>query len=166
MNSLPKKCLVDTNVPITANLAGAPADIPAELAECVIACVEAIEHVVKNGGLVIDDGDEIFDEYRRHLSMCGQPGVGDRFMKWVHDNRWSLPSRDRVPIKREGDSYQAFPEHEGLDKFDRADRKFVAVAHAHPDKPPILQGTDCKWWAGRRLLPKQESQSYSLHLNT
>ena len=70
--SLPNKCLVDTNVPINANLATNPdpdSDIPDE---CVLACVEAIDHVVKHGGLVLDSKDEIFTEYRNHLSLSGQ----------------------------------------------------------------------------------------------
>lgn len=80
--NLPKKCLVDTNVPKTANLATQPdpqANVPDA---CVLACIEAIEHVIRKRGLVIDAGDEIFDEYRQQLSMKGQPGLGDRFMKW------------------------------------------------------------------------------------
>lgn len=93
--SLPKKCLVDTNVPINANLATNPDPDSNVPDECVLACVEAIEHVTKKRGLVIDAGDEIFDEYRQNLSMHGQPGIGDRFMKWVHDNRWGLPDIDR-----------------------------------------------------------------------
>jgi len=98
--SLQRKCLVDTNVPINANLATNPdpdSDVPDE---CVLACVEAIDHVVKQGGLVLDSDDEIFTEYRNHLSLSGQPGVGDGFMKWVHDNRWTFPDVDRVPITK------------------------------------------------------------------
>jgi hypothetical protein len=150
--SLPKKCFVDTNVPKTANLALAPDDIPQELAGCVLACVEAIVHVIKKRGLVIDAGDEIFDEYRKQLSMKGQPGVGDRFMKWVHDNRWSLPDSDRVTITKNGESYDEFPVHDGLANFDQSDRKFVAAANAHLDKPPILQATDSKWWGWKDSL--------------
>ena len=30
--------------------------------------------------------------------------------------------------------------------FDPADRKFIAVALAHPEKPPILQAVDSQWW--------------------
>ncbi|MGH8498629.1 MAG: hypothetical protein ACRERV_07480, partial [Methylococcales bacterium] len=30
-------------------------------------------------------------------------------------------------------------------RFDPPDRKFAAVANAHPDKPPVWQATDCKW---------------------
>lgn len=144
MSSLPKKCLVDTNVPKTANLSVDPSSIPNDLANCVLACVEAVDHVVKKGGLVLDAGDEIFDEYRQQLSMRGQPGVGDRFMKWIHDNRWNFPDTYRVTITKNSESYDEFPDHDGLINFDNSDRKFVAVANAHPEKPPIIQATDSK----------------------
>ena len=82
----------------------------------------------RSGGLVIDAGDEIFDEYRQQLSMKGQPGVGDRFMKWVHDNRWNLPeSRIALQLRRMASHTTEFPDHEGLAEFDNSDRKFVAV---------------------------------------
>jgi len=152
MNRFPKKLVIDTNVPKTSNLALAPANIPQELTECVLECVEAIEHVVKKGGLVMDSKDEIFDEYRHHLSLRGQPGVGDRFMKWVHDNRWKFPDADRVAITKNGDSYDEFPDHNSLTQFDNSDRKFVAVANAHPGKPLILQATDSKWWGWKDAL--------------
>lgn len=144
--SLPRKCLMDTNVPKTANLATQPDPDSNVSNACVLACIEAVEHVIKKRGLIIDAGNEIFDEYQQQLSMKGQPGVGDRFMKWVHDNRWSLPDSQRVTITRNGDSYDEFPTHDELNNFDRSDRKFVAVANTHKDKPPILQATDSKWW--------------------
>ncbi len=149
---LPKKCLVDTNVPKTANLATKPdpeSDVPDA---CILACIEAVEHVVNKRGLIIDAGDEIFDEYRRNLSMKGQPGIGDGFMKWVHDNRWKLDASQRVNITENLDSYEEFPKHEGLEHFDKSDRKFVAVANVHPEKPPILQGTDVQWWGWKDTL--------------
>lgn len=150
--SLPKKCLLDTNVPKTANLATQP-DPDTDVSDaCVLACIEAVEHVINRRGLIIDVGDEIFDEYRQQLAMRGQPGVGDRFMKWVHDNRWSLPDVQRVTITRNGDSYEEFPTHDDLNDFDRSDRKFVAVSNAHVEKPPILQATDSKWWGWKNAL--------------
>lgn len=152
MSGLPKKCLVDTNVPITANFARDPASIPQDLIGCVWACVEAVEHVVKEGGLVLDYDGEIFDEYMKHLSMSGQPGVGDTFMKWVHDNCWGFPDADRVEITKNGESYVEFPDHDDLTQFDRSDRKFIAVASAHPAKPPVLQATDSKWWGWKDAL--------------
>lgn len=152
MSTFPKKCVVDTNVPKTANLALAPGPIPPELTGCVVACIEAIEHVITKGKLVLDANDEIFDEYRQQLSMRGQPGVGDRFMKWVHDHRWQLPDQDRVAITLCGSSYVEFPDHDDLANFDNSDRKFVAVANAHPEKPPIMQAVDSKWWGWKRPL--------------
>ncbi|MFH1117893.1 MAG: hypothetical protein V1792_28565 [Pseudomonadota bacterium] len=143
---------MDTNVPKVANLASDPDNVPDELAPCVLACVEYIQHIVTKGGLVIDAGDEIFDEYRQQLSMSGQPGVGDRFMKWVHDNRWKFPREDRVTITRNDTSYLEFPDHAGLTLFDNSDRKFVAVANAHRDKPPVLEATDSKWWGWKDEL--------------
>ena len=151
--SLPAKCVVDTNVPILANLATQPdpgSDFPDT---CVEACVDAVEHVVRTRGLILDDGDEIYDEYIGNLAPWSrQPGVGDIFMKWVHDRRGSFKASQRVPITRRGESYEEFPPHAGLENFDRSDRKFVAVSNAHPEKPPILQATDSKWWGWKEAL--------------
>lgn len=156
MNGMPRKCVVDTNVPITANLAVNPAGIPDDLAICVLECIKSVEHVVRHGGLVLDAGDEIFDEYRRNLSMSGQPGVGDKFIKWVHDHRWNFPDSDRVSITKNNDSYDEFPNHPGLSAFDPSDRKFIAVANAHPQKPPVFQATDSKWWGWKTALEEAE----------
>ena len=152
MSDLPQKCIVDTNVPKIANQALDPASIPDDLTHCVLACIEAVDHVTKKSGLVIDAGNEIYNEYRNQLSMSGQPGVGDCFMKWVHDNRWILPQEDRVAINKNGNSYDEFPIHDGLSEFDKSDRKFVAVANAHMAKPSILQATDSKWWGWNPAL--------------
>lgn len=153
MSNLPKKCLMDTNVPKTANLAVDVENIPSELIDCVLACIEAVEHVIhRKGRLVIDAGDEIFTEYRGQLSLSGRNGIGDAFMKWVHDHRWSFPEQDRVKISKSGDSYHEFPDHDGLKDFDPSDRKFIAVSNAHPEKPAILEATDSKWWGWKEAL--------------
>lgn len=146
-----KLCVIDTNVPKVANLA--LSDNKNKVPEdCILACVEAVESVTDNRNLVLDAGNEIFDEYRQQLSMKGQPGVGDAFMKWVHDTRWSLPEDQRVAITAKDESYEEFPRHDGLKNFDRSDKKFVAVSNAHPDKPAILQATDSKWWGWEKAL--------------
>ena len=145
--------IVDTNVPITANLATKPSEIPKELIDCVAACVEAISQVRNNMTVVIDAGNEIFDEYVNNLDLSGQNGVGNAFLKWVHDNLWGWPEENRVVIHPDGNgSYREFPTHGGLVDFDPSDRKFIAVANAHIEKPPILQATDSKWWGWREAL--------------
>nr|NJM02567.1 hypothetical protein [Desulfobacula sp.] len=146
------KAVVDTNVPKTANLSNSPALISDDLAFCVAECVNAVENIIKKGGLVMDDGNDIFDEYRKQLSMSGEPGIGDKFLKWVHYHRFGFPPSDRVPITKNGDSYDEFPNHEALRDFDMSDRKFVAVANRHADNPPILEATDSKWWGWKEAL--------------
>lgn len=150
--NLPDKCVVDTNVPVKANLANQPGREPDFPRDCVHQCVEAIKHVMQNRALVIDAGKEIFAEYKRHLSLSGQPGVGDGFMKWVCIHCLSSLDSHRVTITKTGDTYAEFPKHKGLTGFDPDDHKFVAVANAHPDKPPILQATDAEWWDYQDVL--------------
>lgn len=146
------KVVVDTNVPKQANLAINPVSIPDDLVLCVKNCVASIEQIIKKGGLVLDANNEIFDEYRRELSLSGQPGVGDKFIKWVHYSQFGFPESDRVSITPTDDSYVEFPDHDDLKHFDPSDRVFVAVANAHPDKPPILEATDSKWWEWKDAL--------------
>jgi hypothetical protein len=144
--------IIDTNVPKTANLAVDPMSIPEDLIICAQQCVNSIMEVIEKRNIVLDDGDEIFDEYRSELSMSGQPGVGDEFLKWLHYNRYSFPDSNRVAITPNDDSYDEFPDHPGLADFDISDRKFIAVANAHPKKPAIVEATDSKWWGWKDAL--------------
>ena len=154
MNTCPDTCVVDTNVPIIANHATNYDENDTISLECIKACLEIIDHISKNGGLVIDDNGEIFEEYARYLSFKGAPGLGDKFMKWVHDYQWYPEKVTRISIQRLNGTYKQFPDHAGLVNFDTNDRKFVAVANAHSinDKPPILQATDTKWWGWKDAL--------------
>jgi len=152
MSGLPPMCLVDTNVPMTANLATQPDQNLDAPDSCINECIIAIEHIIQKGGLVIDDNGEIFEEYIANLSLRGQPGIGGAFARWVHDNQWNTQKVDRVKITRNGASYEEFPGHDGLVQFDNSDRKFIAVSNAHPNKPPILQATDSKWWGWKDAL--------------
>lgn len=152
MMQLPHKCIVDTNVPVSANLVNNPQQIPVDMKACALECVEAIEYIMKNGMLVIDEQDEICREYRKYLSSKGQPGVGDIFMKWILTHSFNTLKIERVRITKNGASYNEFPDHADLVRFDNADRKFVAVSNAHPEKPSIVQATDSKWWGWKEAL--------------
>ncbi len=153
---LPKKVVVDTNVPLTANKTTAMNDEDMEddaYINCVQKCIEAIETVIAGKCPVLDDGGEIFEEYSHKLSFSGgQPGVGDRFFKWIHDHQWDETKVERVAIPHSDGEYKHFPKHDDLKDFDPSDRKFVAVANAHADKPPILQAVDFMWWKFRSPL--------------
>ena len=162
MNNLPDKCVVDTNVPKVANLTTNYDDNGNFPLDCVLACVDAIVHIVKKGGLVIDNNFEIYGEYRNNLAIRGEPGVGDRFMKWVHDNQCIPEKVEQISITKSNSSYEEFPKHNGLDDFDKSDRMFVAVANTHPIKPPIIQATDSKWWGWKDALSEVGIDVYFL----
>ena len=148
------KAIVDTNVAIVANRKSAQAS-----PQCIGHCINAIREITTSGMLVLDDGWRIINEYKRNLQQSGQPGIGDAFFKWVLTN-WSNKNRcEVVVITQQPDSsdptnFVEFPNDPALQNFDRSDRKFVAVALAHPESPAILNATDTDWWHHRIILER------------
>lgn len=152
---LPNKFIIDTNIPLTANNILSKPEKESDWLQCAYNCIELLEAVVKTKhGLVLDAGDEIFGEYSHKLSLKGQPGIGDKFFKWLHDNRYSFPDEDRVVITPQGETYKEFPKHPGLKGFDISDKKFIAVAYSHSGtpKPTIFEATDSKWLGWQKAL--------------
>ena len=142
-----RSCVVDTNVAMVANgksTAGAA---------CTARCARELYDVEQRGHVVIDDGRLILDEYRANLNSSGQPGVGDRFYRWLLINLFNAErcTRVRITPTAEG-SFMEFPAHRDLAGFDPSDRKFIAVAVAHEYKPCVLQAFDSKWWPLRTAL--------------
>ena len=148
MKRIPRSCLVDTNVAVVAN---GKDNHPDPLVE---KCIDAIVQITQGGGLVLDDADRIFSEYRNNLSLKGQPGTGDAFVKWVNDNQWNVEKCERRAVTcldEQEQLFEEFPKSEALLDFDRSDRKFVAVANTGK-RCPILQAVDFKWWGWKEAL--------------
>jgi len=105
--------------------------------------------------LVLDDHWLIIREYQRNLRSEGQPGFGDAFLKWVLTNRTNSARCEFVSITPT-DNYETdfveFPRDPDLMRFDPSDRKFVAVALTHSQRPTILQAVDAKWWQAKEPL--------------
>jgi len=143
-------CVVDTNVPVVANGKSKQAS-----PQCVIFCTQRLLVLTNSGKLVLDDQWRIIKEYLKNLRSEGQPGVGDAFLKWVLTNM-SNPNRCELvsitPINSNGTNFKEFPSDFRLRNFDPSDRKFIAVAFAHSQHPPILQAVDSKWWKIRDIL--------------
>ena len=105
--------------------------------------------------LLLDEGGLILEEYRRSLRSRGQPKLCDIFLKWVLSNRANDRRCIRVRIHRRPNgmtNFEEFPRDPALRTFDPDDRKFVATALAHGDRPPILQALDSAWWAAAAAL--------------
>ena len=135
------KVVVDTNVLLVAN--GQHPDISAA---CVEACIDRLQALQAAGIVVIDDAYHILGEYQHKTSLSPPKGVGDVFLKWLLRNAGNPRHVEQVGITEiAADRYAEFPDDALQDRFDAPDRKFPAVANAHPEKPPIWQAADCKW---------------------
>ena len=146
------RVVVDTNVAVVANGKSEQAS-----EQCVDSCAEQLDQIMYGGViLVLDDDWRILDEYMRNLHTNG-PDIGNRFLAWTLQYRTNPERCVSVPITPvDGleNEFQEFPDDPALEDFDRDDRKFIAVALAHPEKPPILQATDTQWWDFRDALRK------------
>jgi hypothetical protein len=145
--------VVDANVPIVANGEADHVSDP----KCVLASLAALRKLTKGGTLLLDSAGLILKEYRdsRHLRLSGQPGAGDAFVKWAHDNQANPRRCRRIAVTPNPDNdtdFVPFPDDPALAGFDRSDRKFVAVALASGSDPEILNATDSDWWHYRVVL--------------
>ena len=134
--------IVDTNVVVVANGRSEQAS-----SDCVDTCGEKLEEIMRGEmKLVLDNRWIILREYMRNLRSNGAD-VGDRFLGWIlanRDKRCDLVSITLVDGSEH--EFEEFPDGPALVGFDPDDRKFIAVAIAHPEKPPILQAVDSQWW--------------------
>ncbi|MFN8557994.1 MAG: hypothetical protein U0531_11845 [Dehalococcoidia bacterium] len=142
--------VVDTNVLVAANARDTHAS-----PVCSRACKDALVTIQRSKRVVLDDGRRILKEYLANASSSGQPGVGDAFLLWVLRNQANRRHCEQVTITpRAGadDNFEEFPIDPDLAGFDRADRKFVAVALASNHQPAVLNATDTDWYHHREAL--------------
>lgn len=135
------RAVIDTNVLLVAN--GQHEDASEN---CVKECVHRLQAIQKAGITVIDDNYRILGEYLRKTSLNPPKGVGDVFLKWLLREAGNSARVEQVSLTETTENcFVEFPDSALELSFDAPDRKFAAVAHTHPDKPVILQATDCKW---------------------
>ena len=135
------RAVIDTNVLLVAN------DQHADVSpECVAECVQRLQAMQDTGITVIDDAYRILGEYQNKARINPPKGVGDVFLKWLLRNAGNPKHVQTVTINETTENeFTEFPDPHLQARFDAPDRMFAAVAHAHPDKPPIWQAADCKW---------------------
>lgn len=139
-----KKIIIDTNVLIIAGECSGFSESE-HYPACFETCCEFLEKVVTEEHVVVlDDNGLIMDEYRNKMSDHAENSMGLHFCKWIHDHEWNFQS-DRMPITSTGDTFEEFPRIPNPDMVDVSDRKFFALANAHPEKPTIYEACDSKW---------------------
>lgn len=132
--------VVETNVAIAANGRNTHASLA-----CQYACVEFLEKltdVKSRDAILLDDGELILEEYKRHLNYRGQPGVGDVFFKYLHNHMYSGNRIKLIlvtPNNIETQGFDELPEN----SLDKSDRKFLAVALV--GKGILFNAMDTDW---------------------
>ena len=150
--------VIDTNVLLVAD---GKADQMS--ATCRAECAQRLEAVKKGERVVLDRQWLILREYQNKLSPSGKPPTpGNLFLKWLmtvcrddqHVSQVSITATNQEQTK-----FAEFPADEPLElAFDPADRKFVAAANVHPEKPPILESADSKWLGWEASLKRHGIQ--------
>jgi hypothetical protein len=136
------RAIIDTNVLIAAN----GRDCPQVTPQCRFNSSQYLRNFQVKGIIVIDNRWLIVNEYKHKVNQTGQPGIGDAFLKWVLTNQANSKRCEQVVINPLKDaSFVEFPDDPELEKFDQSDRKFVAVALATSDRPPIVNAVDSDW---------------------
>ncbi|KLN36107.1 hypothetical protein FB00_03660 [Cellulosimicrobium funkei] len=135
--------VIDTNVPLVTKLVDGH---PPELLD---ACEQIIEEILEQRMRIVTDLDgEIVSEYLHQLSLSGQPSLGDAFVRYVHDSRFTWEEATRPDIQPDTSAENSYGALGGDDaEIDPSDRKFVAAAKVAG--VPVVQATDTKWlnWA-------------------
>lgn len=145
--------VVDTNVAVVANEKSEQAS-----SSCIQNCLLQLKRITgEKDRIVIDNQWIIIREYMANLRSSGEPGIGDEFLKWVLTNHTNPKRCSQVritPVNGVDENFEEFPSDPDLHRFDRSDRKFVAVALSHPKRPTILQAVDSDWWNARDALKR------------
>jgi hypothetical protein len=142
----PTHCVViDTNVLAVAEGMHAGASD-----ECILACVRLIRRVLDGHRVGVDEGDEILAEYVQALRKSTKSGVGKKLALSLWRRRYDDGVCHRLPITPLDQSTGSFVEvPASLRDFDMDDQKFLAVAAAEGQTPPIFQALDNEWWRRR-----------------
>lgn len=152
------KIIMDTNVAVKA--ATPWQDCKDEELYVQKKCAEFIGRFVTDPGskLVLDLDYEIIKEYRNRIPR--NTDLGKIFWRWFNTYIGQISFDDMIKLEKDSDgNYVMFPLEERTVKFDMSDRKFVALARAHTEQPPIIEATDGKW-----LGYKDVFEEYGVHI--
>ena len=146
------KIILDTNVPTMAAIA--PNKCSSDKLEIQKKCIDYIYNLTKGKTkLVLDMGYEIFNEYINNVEK--NTNIGDIFLKWLYSYIAKIDMSNFLMLEKDDNKeFVSFPINEDTKNFDPSDRKFVALANIHPEKPPIIEGTDAKWWGYKEAFLK------------
>lgn len=138
--------IIDTNVLIVANEKHEKAT-----SKNIEDCQNFLINVRNKAIISVDSKSLIFNEYfaKANANRSGQPGIGDAFAKWLWENQYNPQVCEIVEIQLINSENQIFSEFDvpkSLEKFDKSDRKFIAVFFASKYQPTICNASDSDWF--------------------
>lgn len=139
-----RKIILDTNVPVKASVL--PESCCVNELVMQKKCMEYINDLVnsKDSKIVLDMDFEILNEYRNNVS--DKSNMGKIFFRWLYNYYSHIQPEDNIKlVKDECGKYLKFPYDKDTKSFDESDKKFIALANAHREKPPIVEAADGKW---------------------
>ena len=108
---------------------------------------------MEEGTVAIDNNDAILEEYIKTIKPTGGQKAGDRFVIHVINHQYGEKRVQRTavtPIDDDRRGYEELPKN----KFDRSDRKFLAVAVVA--NAVLLNATDSDWHEHEELMHELE----------
>lgn len=144
------KYIIDANVVLLTNVS----KIPKDQLICAQRCVRFLRDFMNNpdASLVLDAEGRILKEYRRAFDLESPPDMATSFCIWAYQHM-SRNTEDFVNLKETKENeFESYPDSEKLKTFDPSDRKYIALAYNHCEKPPIVEGSDSKWWGIKEEL--------------
>ena len=131
--------IVDTNVAVVANQQNGSV-----VTSCIDACMIFIATTPGKHIVLIDDADEIRQEYAKALQESRPYGLGALFLQHVYQHQYNPSRVRRVALALDADGeYADFPKDPALANFDPSDRKFAALARS--TGVPVTNATDSDW---------------------
>ena len=148
-----KYVIVDTNVPLKAANIYPQDEIDRK---CSQSCLKFIKTLMESDDIVVlDFGREILREYSKKIDIHVADNVASQFLMWIYHNLMTDKVAQYRITKSGNNTYAEFPSSPDLEGFDYSDRKFVALANAHPAHPFIYNGSDTDWWDFKEALERE-----------
>lgn len=130
---------IDENVLIVANGDKTPQANDA----CRAKAIDWLVKIKESKITLLDTEGKVLAKYREYCDMKGQPGTGDMFLRFLHENQANTQSVETISLQDDATrEYIEFPDDEELSTFDRSDRIFVGLVIGSDKAARVLNAVD------------------------
>ena len=157
-----KYFVIDTNVFIAAN-DGAKHLSDRDVDKCKL----FVSALFFGAVISLDLQGEILSEYFKYMNLSGQPGLSDRFFKYLWDHHYNKAFCELVDVeKNEKGIYLHLSGRNDLLAFDPSELKFIAVYLGSKNPVRICNASDSDWNNCKEILQKNNIDVYEILAET